>query len=249
MVLKTSLEKVSVASAPIQRSKSLHEQVYQAVRASILAGELRPGDRLVETQLAQRLTVSRTPLREALRKLQQEGLLTAEGGGGLRVATLSTADAIELYDCRIALEGFAIAATCERATTTQLAEMETWVLAAEEDRTGDPLKLLDLDYRFHHAIAEGSGNRRLVLLLDQLFDAMALLRMQTLKHNPKVLDIRLEHRTIWEAIVQRDGAIATQAIQAHLRASKIRVVKEIQSFQHQGNSLAVSSASNGMPTP
>lgn len=220
-----------MTTAPIQRSKSLHEQVYQAVRVSILSGQLRPGERLVETQLAQQLQVSRTPLREALRKLQQEGLLTAELGGGLRVATLSVQDAVDLYDCRLALEGFAIAAACQQATTDQLTAMETWVTAAEQDTTGDPVRLLDLDYRFHHAIAEASGNGRLVILLDQLFDAMALLRIQTLQHNPKVLDIRLEHRTIWEAIAHRQSSVATQAIHIHLMASKERVIKEIQSFQ------------------
>jgi DNA-binding GntR family transcriptional regulator len=133
-----------VTSAPIQRSKSLHEQVYEAVRTRILSGQVRPGERLVETQLAQELQVSRTPLREALRKLQQEGLLAAEVGGGLRVATLSIQDAIELYDCRLALEGFAIAAACQQATPDQLEAMETWVLAAEADTTGDPVRLLDV---------------------------------------------------------------------------------------------------------
>jgi DNA-binding GntR family transcriptional regulator len=224
-----------VTTAPIQRSKSLHEQVYQAVRVSILSGQFRPGERLVETQLAQQFQVSRTPLREALRKLQQEGLLTAEGGGGLRVATLSTADAVELYDCRIALEGFAIAAACQQGTPDQLEAMETWVIAAEQDTTGDPVRLLDLDYRFHHAIAEASGNGRLVILLDQLFDAMALLRIQTLQHNPKVLDIRLEHRAIWAAIAQRQQQVATETIHAHLMASKERVIQEIESFQQQGH--------------
>jgi DNA-binding FadR family transcriptional regulator len=76
-----------------------------------------------------------------------------------------------------------------------------------------------------------------VILLDQLFDAMALLRIQTLQHNPKVLNIRLEHRAIWTAIAQRDPAAATAAIQAHLLASKARVVKEIESFQQRPHSV------------
>ena len=143
-----------MTTAPIQRSKSLHEQVYQAVRVSILSGQLRPGERLVETQLAQQLQVSRTPLREALRKLQQEGLLTAEGGGGLRVATLSVQDAVELYDCRLALEGFAIAAACQQATTDQLTAMETWVTAAEQDTTGDPRFGLSLSPRHRRSLRE-----------------------------------------------------------------------------------------------
>lgn len=219
-------------SVPIQRSKSLHEQVYQVVRAKILQGALAPGERLVETQLAQVLQVSRTPLREALRQLQQEGLVVAEGTSGLRVTTLSIQDARELYDCRIALEGFAVALACERATPEDIAHLETWVLAAEQEgSSGDPIRLLDLDFHFHHGIATCTGNRRLVTLLDQLFHTMALLRMQTLQQNPQVLDIRLEHRVIWQGIAAGDSLQATQAMEAHLRASQQRVVAEIESLQ------------------
>ena len=92
---------MTLSSQPLQRSKSLQEQTYQALRASILLGELAPGDRLVEKEIAQRLQVSRTPIREAMRQLQQEALVTADGNGGLRVTTISIADAVQLYDCRI----------------------------------------------------------------------------------------------------------------------------------------------------
>ncbi len=194
-----------------------------------------PGSRLVETQLTEWLNVSRTPLREALRQLQKEGLVIADTSG-LQVATISATDAIELYDCRLVLEKLAVAGACERASQPQLKALEQCVLQAEARDPQDVdvqtlLGLLDLDYRFHHLIAESSGNRRLVSLLDQLFDAMALLRIQTLQQNPLVLEIRLEHRQVYEAIASRDAATATAAIQLHLLASKARVVKEIQNHQ------------------
>ncbi len=218
---------------PIQRRKSLYEQVYSALRAGILTGDFTPGSRLIETQLTEWLNVSRTPLREALRQLQKEGLVIADTNG-LRVATISAVDAMELYDCRLVLEKLAVIGACKQASPKQLKALEQYVIQAEAK---DPqnanvkalLQLLDLDYQFHHAIAESSGNRRLVSLLDQLFDAMALLRIQTLQQNPLVLEIRLEHRQIYEAIARRDAAAATAAVQLHLLASKARVVKEIQS--------------------
>lgn len=228
---------VSPSSHPtIQRSKSLYEQVYAALRASILGGELPPGERLVETQLADWLQVSRTPLREALRQLQQDGLVTADINGGLRVTTISSADAIDLYDCRLALEQAAVTGACRSATSSQIQQLELLVIQAEEvgqSRSKKPsyIELLDLDYQFHHVIAESSGNRRLVTLLDQLFDSMALLRIQTLRHNPDVLDIRLEHRQIFEAVASRDAMTAAIAIQTHLMASKGRVVQEIEASQ------------------
>lgn len=216
----------------IQRGQSLYEQVYQALRGAILSGELTAGQRLVETQLAEWLSVSRTPLREALRQLQQEGLVSSEANGGLRVTTLSVADAIELYDCRIALEQLAVAQACRQATDEQVKLLEQCVIQAEQlaNAAATPshaVQLLELDYQFHHLIAQSSGNQRLTTLLDQLFDAMALLRIQTLQHNPNVLEIRLEHRQIYSAIATRDADAATDAIVSHLTASKQRVVREI----------------------
>jgi DNA-binding GntR family transcriptional regulator len=232
-----------LSTKPVQRSKSLHEQTYQALRASILSGELAPGDRLVETQLAEQLQVSRTPLREAMRQLQREELVTAEPNGGLRVTTISTTDAMQLYDCRIALETLAVADACEKANASQLKKLEQYVMQAEKlvkrKLSGkDSNQLLDLDYQFHRAIAESSDNKWLVSLLDQVFDKMALLRVQTTRHNPGVLEIRTEHHQIYEAIAQRNIEAATQAIQNHLSASKARVVQEVQNLQQTTDDLA-----------
>lgn len=220
----------------IQRSKSLHEQIYQALRSSILAGELLPGSRLVETQLSDQLQVSRTPIREAIRQLQRETLVTADASGNLRVATVSAADAQQLYDCRIALEQLAIELACTQITTVQLRELEAIVVQAEQ-LTSQPLlpqyssQMLDLDYRFHRTIAECSGNRWLVFLLEQVFSQMTLLRVQTTRQNPHVLEIRVEHRQIYTAIAQRDAAAAIATMRQHLEASRQRVVQQVQNFE------------------
>ncbi|NJM98445.1 MAG: GntR family transcriptional regulator [Phormidesmis sp. RL_2_1] len=217
----------------VQRRKSLYEQVYSALRTGILTGEFAPGSRLIETQLTEWLNVSRTPLREALRQLQKEGLVIADTNG-LQVTTLSATDAVELYDCRLVLEKLAVSGACQHASPQQIATLEQYVIQAEARNSSNAdvpalLQLLDLDYQFHHLIAESSGNRRLVLLLDQIFDAMALMRIQTLQQNPSVLEIRLEHRQVYEAIAQQDAPTAIAAIQLHLLASKARVVAELQS--------------------
>jgi DNA-binding GntR family transcriptional regulator len=92
--------------------------------------------------------------------------------------------------------------------------------------------MLNLDYQFHHTIAESSQNRWLVTLLEQVFDQMTLLRVQTTRHNPNVLDIRLEHRQIFTAIAQRDVLTSVEAIRSHLAASKARVIQEVKNL-HQ----------------
>jgi DNA-binding GntR family transcriptional regulator len=218
---------------PIQRNKSLHEQTYEAIRASILLGDLAPGDRLVETQLAQRLQVSRTPIREAIRQLQKDGLVTADGLEGLQVTRISAADAAQLYDCRLSLEQLSVTGACDLASLDQIAQLEGYVRQAEQLMLEPPadlnvMQLLDLDYGFHRLIAESSGNRWLVTILDQVFDKMMLLRVQTTRHNPEVLEIRIEHGQIYEAIAQRQPDQALAAIQEHLLASKDRVVGELE---------------------
>lgn len=212
----------------IPRGQSLQAQAYQALRSAILSGELAPGDRLIETQLAKQLHVSRTPIREALRQLQQEELLTIDEAGTLRVASFSLQDAMQLYDCRMALEQLSITGACESATEDQLKTLNTIVTQAEQtDSDSSHAQLLDLDYQFHRSIARSSGNLWLMSLLDQVFDKMALLRIQTLRHNPKVLEIRQEHRQIYQKIADRDAEGAIAAMVQHLSASRDRVMHEL----------------------
>lgn len=232
---------MTLSSFSVQRSKSLYEQTYEALRASILSGDLAPGQRLVETQLAERLQVSRTPIREAMRQLQRDTLVTADSSGGLRVASLSVEDVIQLYDCRLALEQFAVQGACQHATPEQVRSLEQLVAQSEtlsKAQTEYSPEMLDLDYRFHRLIAESSGNRWLVSLLDQVFDKMALLRVQTTRRNPRVLEIRQEHRQIFEAIqvgwrshAEADINRAIAAIRTHLVASQARVTQEVESLQ------------------
>lgn len=230
-----------VSLPSIQRSRSLYEQTYEALRASILSGELAPGARLIETQLAEQLRVSRTPIREAMRQLQRETLVTADASGGLRVATVSATDASQLYDCRIALEQLSVRGACQNATPAQLQALAAIVSQAEtlvNNAQPRSPEMLDLDYRFHLAIATSSGNQWLVFLLEQVFSQMTLLRVQTTRHNPRVLEIRSEHRHIYEAIAQahasgseNDRETAVTAIARHLHASRQRVVQEVEQMQ------------------
>lgn len=226
-----------LSTKTVSRSKSLHEQTYKALRESILNGELAAGDRLIETQIAEQLQVSRTPIREAIRQLQREDLITADELGWLRVTTVSPSEAMHLYDCRMALETLAVTSACQNATDSQLKKLKSLVAQVEklfkqQDNPSNS-QLLELDYQFHRTIAQCSGNNYLVFLLDQIFAKMALLRVQTTRHNPRVLEIRTEHQRLMEAITSRNIEVATQAIQSHLMASKFRVVQELENIQQQ----------------
>jgi DNA-binding GntR family transcriptional regulator len=241
-LIREETEDLSLSSDSIHRPRSLREQIYNIVRQAILAGKFTAGERLVESQLAKELQVSRTPIREALLQLQREYLLTEDKSGKLRVATLSVTDAADLYDCRIALEQLSIAQACQNATPEQLKTLYELVQAAEQafeaNRTLlaseiDYSRLLQIDYQFHHLIAESSHNSWLAFLLDQLFDKMALLRIRTLQHNLGVLEIGSEHHRIYEAIANRDSQAAMETIKEHLVASKARVIQEIKQLERK----------------
>jgi len=227
---------LSLSPGQLQRQKLLQEQIYQMLRTAILSGELVPGQRLLETQLAKKLQVSRTPVREAIRLLQHDELATIDQNGTMRVATVSMTVAAELYDCRIALEEMSIRGACQNITDSQLQELENMVRQAEvlmgssRSQLTD-YRLLDLDYRFHRLLARSSGNSCLISILDGVFERMLLLRIQTMKSNPDVLEIRLEHRRIYEAVAKRLPELAVAAIKEHLTSSKERVLREVQQIQ------------------
>lgn len=222
----------SLQSLP--RKESLYEQTYTALRQAVLYGEVQPGERLIETSLAEQLQVSRTPIREALRQLQREELVIADPSGGLRVPVLCEDDAAQLYDCRMGLEQLSVTAACAQATSAHLEQLRHWVEKGErlsQSPQTDPQALLAVDRQFHHLLAASSGNRWLVSLLDQVFDKMVLVRIQTTRHNPQVLEVRTEHRCIYEAVQDRDPIVAVAAIQEHLIASKARVIREIRQMR------------------
>ncbi|MGB3201153.1 MAG: FCD domain-containing protein, partial [Nodosilinea sp.] len=213
---------------------SLYEQTYLALRSAILSGDIAADERLIETQLADQLEVSRTPVREAIRRLQQESLIQMDSDGGLYIVKLSLNDAIKLYDCRIALERLAVLEACEHATPHHLHKIEQNLVLAEAAAKANPLAqgnptvdsihLLELSCEFHQLIAKSSGNSWIVSLLDQISQKITLIRVQTLKGLDQLIDIDTEHYQIYEAIARRDGDAAEQQMVNHLRASQARII-------------------------
>ncbi|MEL6880585.1 MAG: GntR family transcriptional regulator, partial [Cyanobacteria bacterium J06607_10] len=191
----------------------LFSKTYLALRQEILSGKLVSGESLIEQALANRFKVSRTPIREAIRQLQQEGLVESDRGGGLRVTVITIADAIHLYDCRLGLEQVAAMGACENATSAQLEDLQDCLAQANlaepiaagdiarselsdsgnDDHSDELENRLQIDQSFHRLLAESSGNPQLADLLDQVFSKMALLRLTTTYQSPDVLEIWAEH--------------------------------------------------------
>jgi DNA-binding GntR family transcriptional regulator len=198
---------------------------YVLILEAIDGGIYRPGSRLVESELAERFGVSRTPIREALQRLETQSLLTRDGRS-LIVASLDHAQMAELYAVRQELEGLAARLAAQHAASEEVAVLRDMV---EQDRAllGDPEALARANRRFHHQIHLASHNRYLVQQLDLVYRSMALMARTSLAAAGRGEDAMAEHEAIVDAIGARDGERAAQALKAHLStAFQVRLQEE-----------------------
>jgi DNA-binding GntR family transcriptional regulator len=195
------------------------DAVYQALRQSILQGDLAPGGRLRSDALANELRVSRTPVREALRRLEAEGLVT-RSGSGLIVHALSEQDLTELFYVREALEGMAARLAAENATPSERAEIRELLEDMEAvRRRGDIAALRRLTGEFHQLVCRASHNNRLLQSLKALLDTARQIQTSTLFGEGRPADALTEHRNLLRAIEARDGDRAEKLAREHRRTT------------------------------
>jgi DNA-binding GntR family transcriptional regulator len=205
--------------APLQDSGAVTtaDAAYQALRQGILQGDLAPGERLRSDALASDLRVSRTPVREALRKLEAEGLVE-RAGSGLIVREFSEKDLTELFYVREALEGMAARLAAENATPGEIAEIREMLDDMEVVRQrGDIAALRPLTAEFHRLICRAAHNERLLQSLKSLLDHVRQMRTSTLYVGGRPAEALKEHRDLLQAIVARDPDRAEELARAHRR--------------------------------
>lgn len=192
-------------------------RAHQGLRSAIISGELAPGAVLSQVQLAQLLGVSRTPLREALRLLEMEGLVEARHNLRVRVAKLSSADLEQLYVLRIVNEASAVQTSVPRMTEDDLSQLQvTLTQMSERQRAGDEVGWEEAHRRFHHLLVKHAGNR-VVRLLTQLGEHSERYRRVLIRTVPRAWQQgESEHAAICEACVNRDAARAAELLAHHL---------------------------------
>ena len=216
-------ETLDIFDPSMARNRSRADFVYETLRDAISDGRIPGGGRVREEEVARNLGVSRTPVREALQRLQQRGLLVAgPGGRGLVVAQLGHDEVVELYAMREILEGSAARFAAERATPEEIAtlyRLQEQLKAAE----GDPMLHITLNRRFHQTIYEAAHNRYLMQTLESLNDLLALLRSTTMRLPHRQRDSHEERRRIIAAIEKRDPVLAEREAREHiLQAQRTR---------------------------
>ena len=194
--------------------KPVQKDAYTLILQAIDQGVYRPGDRLVESELAERFGVSRTPIREALQRLETQSMLTRDGRS-LIVASLDHNQLAELYVVRTELEGLAARLAARHATDEEVRVLRGMV-AADQALIGDPPALARANRRFHKQIHLASHNRYLVQQLDLVHRSMALLATTSLAAAGRGAAALAEHDAFVQAIETRDGEAAYGALRAHI---------------------------------
>lgn len=206
----------------------LRDVVFNTLRQAILKGELAPGERLMEIQLAERLGVSRTPIREAIRKLELEGLVLMIPRKGAEVAKISEKSLRDVLEVRRSLEELAIELACQRMTEEGIEELEE-VQAEFRDAVikGDAMEIAETDEAYHDIIYKGTNNDRLVQILNNLREQMYRYRLEYIKDEDKRQVLLFEHDNILKAIRQRKVEEAKTAMREHIDNQEITVSKNI----------------------
>lgn len=200
---------------------------HQRLLAEIRVGNLRPGDRLVETELADRLSISRTPVREAIRQLEADGLVTHLPRIGATVRRLDYSEVIELYEMRAVLEGTAARLAARAASEPELAEIADADAAMAATDPTDANLLYTLNRRFHAMVLNATRNRYLAQSLAALDRTLLILGPSTMQDADRARAAVTEHGTIVRAIAARDGAVAETAMRAHIEAAQRTRLRQI----------------------
>ena len=206
----------------------LRDVVFQTLRQAILRGELEPGERLMEIHLAERLGVSRTPIREAIRKLELEGLVVMIPRRGAVVASITEKDLKDVLEVRQTLELLAAEVACERITPELLEELRT--AASEFHRlknSQDVTELAAADVRFHDIIYEATGNARLINILNNLREQMYRYRLEYLKDKGIHERLNKEHQEIYRGIKNGDKEAVRTVIREHIHNQEKAILMAI----------------------
>lgn len=205
-------------------SATLSEQVFRSIQAAIICGDIAPGSKISEPELARTYGISRGPLREAIHRLEGQRLLVRVPHVGARVVALSHAELIELYEIRESLESMACRLAAQRMTLAEVDQLRSVLDTHERDaafQAGVGYYQQEGDYDFHYKIIQGSGNHMLMqLLTEELYQLVRMYRIQYSTTPNRPQQAFKEHHGILDAIASGDGELAELLMRRHIAASR-----------------------------
>jgi len=219
-----------VRRKPIERHQTLREKILETIRDAILKGNMKPGERVSEPELAERFGISRTPIREAFRQLESEGYLEVIPRKGAVVASLSERDVEEFYAIKTILEGFAAKMAAENLTAKDIERLESINERLQQiAQDGDVKTFFRVHNEFHEVFIKAAGNEKLYEMINQLVMRFKRLRLASLSQ-PGRMEISVEeHRNMIQAFKNHDGDRADSLVR---HAATIGADVLIQSMSH-----------------
>ncbi len=210
-----------------EASKSLHGKVFEQLEDDILKGRYRPGDCLNELKLTQEMGVSRTPIREAIRQLELEGLVAYTPNRGVVVRGLSEEDVRDIYQIRLMIEGMTARRAAETITPVQLEELKE-IIELEEFYTDkkDAQQLSKLDSKFHETIYKAGGSHLIAKTMKAFHHYVKNARDVSLSFPERAKNTYMEHKSIYDAILERDRELAEILMEQHVRNATAFIEKQ-----------------------
>lgn len=207
----------------------LRDVVFNTLRQAILTGEMKPGERLMEIHLANRLGVSRTPIREAIRKLELEGLVIMIPRRGAEVAQITWKNLKDVLEVRRALDVLAIKLACERMRQEELVQLyQACDNFKEATGTQDLRQIAKADVQLHDIIVASTRNDRLVQLVNNLAEQMYRYRFEYIKDSSQYGGLIQEHYDMYESILRKDKESAARAVMKHIDNQEEAITKQLQ---------------------
>ncbi len=227
--------------APIKLDsyQPLREVVCESLREAIRNGVLKPGERIMEIQLAEELGVSRTPVREAIRKLELEGYVVMMPRRGTYVASMSIRDINEIFEIRTALESLSNGLAADHITDDELEHLQRLlVIIGSYIKEGNIEKIVETDIEFHDLMYHAARNERLVGIISNLRDQLTRFRTLSMSYPGRLEETLDEHRLIVEAIANGDRKAASKAAERHMENSEKTLLKAMEALEREKNAKA-----------
>ncbi|PLR75893.1 GntR family transcriptional regulator [Bacillus sp. V3-13] len=212
----------------LQRALPYYQQIQQTIKTRIFQGVYKPGDRLYEAQIAKEFAISRSPVREAIRALVNEGLIIMDEKSQLSVYKPSLQDVRDIYECRVALESTAVALATERITGKDLAELEKVLEDTNEAiKRGEKEEIIKYNALFHECIIDYSGNMRLKKMVDDLHSLTYYYRVLNMEGPDRASVILKGHRDIFTAMKEKNPDEAAKKLTEHTQEDLENLIKLI----------------------
>lgn len=216
-------EQIATALTPATRPQALRDQIYDRVRTAIVSGELAPGAAIVEAELATRMGASRTPVREALRRLEAEGMIEARGARGMAVRETDQSEAICIFEIREALETLAARRACRNMGPKEVEQLAS-LASAMQKTVDEPTTFDELGTQFHDHLLQWANGERLKRMLGEVRTDINAWRVRGLKNRDRRVATAREHDAIVAAMRSGDEDAVAEATREHITNAKLAVV-------------------------